>query len=808
MIKVVIIRAPDHRPNPSAPVVEGSVILASTTDQYVQSTSRITAFIRPTGSNHKVFYSVEVTTNHGSRTSTIDNHRVKPDDICKWVSLNELTRFEHRQFLDEQAREKAKLARRHHRRAGRRPSTIRPLGSVEETEVSANDNPQDARGASSTPFLGQKRPRGRPRKHLFRVQIRPAHEEDPSLSSVATSARKRRRESSTSSHGSDEIPSSQGSEINKLASAGTTSRRRNTSFQHMCLPQVKKRVKKSESLMLEQDPIMIYNPGSDHDDSDVRSPERHFVASRVTDASATSGHLDDNPQPRSDLIASTRLSLDPHISDENALADLSSEEDELATLQTRFNATPRNRLQHSTVSSPRTTLRKGESPVSVTSSSNGQDDTVIPIHGREASLDLGASSSSEDSMRQSPTRLQSRSGPPQHGTAANQTFDESSDSMRRGPIRLQPRPADSPYQDATVENHTIDESSDSMISSPVRLESRPAESYRSTGEIEIVDLSSDEESDEHVDLDQRVAEGGSEAESEATGDDAATEPENAYADLVIPSIPSSQSFRNQASSVSSEEFTNVVVQKSEAQATTRRARLNAFEPQRSRDVMNGTSRSNKEREIPAPRPSNQTPTQRAFNISIQLRSSKSEDSPRPGRRNPGEHTAADQLHTTRSPQQQHRSYRGTFNCKQLEQNAHIRPSNPFQQFSQHLQHPTKANSLASMGAGQTFPSTTTVQHRSAASSTSAVDSSTHNNPYGRPLPLHPVTPPGTLGNKSISNTSIDTNGNKSRSTTRRRSRQSMTPLFPRRAIIPDLLGSKESPSKRKEKILSTQQFQV
>lgn len=806
-------QAPNHRLNLSAPVIEGIANLATTIVQHVQSISRITAFTRPTGNNHQVFYSVEVTTNHGSSTSTIDSHRVKPDDICKWVSLNELTRFEHRQFLDKQACEKAKLSRRHHRRAGRRPSTIRPLGSVEETEVSANDEHQNALSTVST-----KRPRGRPRKQLFSVQIRPAYEENVNSSSILTHGRKRRRDTSESSHDSDHLTSSQRKEINNLASASRNPRRANTSFQHVFLPQVKKRVKKSGHRMFsvssesETDSPSVFTAptlreasASPPEVSQKRTSEHPML---MKDPSTALSHFDGLSQRRSDTIPSTQSSLNSEADDEPALAEVSSEEDELATLQMNFNATPRSRLQHATISSPQPTLRKSNPPVSVTSSSNGQDDTIIPLHGREASLDLGASSSSEDSMRQSPVRLQSRSSPYRDGPAGNQTIDESSDSVTSSPVRSQPRPSESPYQAATVANHTIDESTDSMISSPVRLQAHPAQSHRPNGEIEIVNIASDEDFDEHKDLDQRVVKGDFGAESEATADDAAIELENAYTDLVIPSIPSSQSFRNHASSVSSDEFTHVVVQKSEAQATTRRAHLDASEPQGSRDVVNGISRSNRRRQNPAPRLSNQSPTQRAFNISIQSRSQKSEDSSRPGRRRPGEHTAADQLHTTRSPQQQHRSYRSAFMSKQPEQNAHIRPPNPFQQFSQHPQHPTQASSLASMGAGQTFSSTSTIQHRSATLFTSFVDSSTHNNPYGRPLPLHPVTPPGTLGYNSISHTDIDTDGVKSRSTSRRRSRQSMTPLFPRRAIIPDLLGSKESPSKRKEKILSTQQFQV
>lgn len=801
----MIILAPNHRTNTSAPVVKERAVLATTNDQTVQSAPTITAFIRPTGCNYGVFYSVDVTINY-----EVETKRVRPDDILKWVSLNELTRFEHRQFLDEQAREKAKFSRRQQRRGGKRPSTIRPLGPVEETEASANDDPLDALTTSSTPYPGQKRPRGRPRgrprKQLFSVQIHPTYEDDVGSSSAPTNPRKRRRGSSESSHSSDQITSiRRRNGVNNHASAG---RRQDANYHHVSLPQVKKRVKKSEYQMfsissdaevdnsivptsptlretlacsprlsrrsaseeLVSDPIFAYS------DLDAQSPERRFAAYRVTKASTASGHLDGISQRRSDAIAPTRLSLDPEASDENALADVSSEEDELATLQTSLHATPRNRLQQPTSLSPRTTIRIGKSPVSVTSSSDGQDDILIPPQGREASLDLGAPSSSEDSMRQSPFRLQSRSNSQQDATAANQT---------------------------------IDASSDSMISSRVRLQNRTAESHRPPGEIEIVELSSNQASDNNKDFDQSVAEDESGAESEATVDDPATEPEDAYADLVIPSIPSSQSFRNQASSVSSDEFTNIVVQKSEARATTRRAHLNASEPQGSRDVLNGTSRSNRWDKNPTISPSNQTPTQRAFNIPIQSRSQDWEDSSRSRRGRRAKHTAANQLHPTTYAQQEHRSYRNTIKSKQSEEETHpIRPQNPFQQFSQHPQHPTQADSLASMGAGQTFPSTSTTRQGQASTSASLVDSSTQSNPYGRPLPLHPVTPPVAFGHKGISHMDNDTNGVTPRFTTQKRSRQSMTPLFPRRAIIPDLLGSNGRPSKRKEKILSTQQFQA
>lgn len=786
--------------------------MATTNTQALQSASRITAFIRPIGSNHQVFYSVEVTINHESSTSRLETHRVRPDDILNWVSLIELTRFEHRQFLDEQAREKGKSSRRQQRRAGRRPSSIRPLGPVEETEVSANDDPRDVTTTSSTPYPAQKRPRGRPRKQLFSVQIRPAPKEDVGSSSAPAISRKRRRGTSESSLDSDQIaPNHQGNEVNNLASAANNRRRRDVNFEHVSLPQVTKRVKKSghqtfsvstdigvnipivptpptsrealasspessrrsASQELVSDQIFPY---SDREDSDVQSPDRRSVPDRVTNTSAAPAFMADISRRRSSAIALTRLPLDPEASDENALADVSSDEDELVILETGLYATPRNRLQQQTTSSPRTIVGISKPPLSATSSSSGQDDISVPLRGREASLDLDDPSSSEDSMRQSPFRLPSRSSPHQHVTA---------------------------------ENQLIDQSSDSMINSPIRLQNRPAESHRPTSEIEIVELSSEETSNTNEDFDQSVAEDESESESKVAVDDPATEPEDTHADIVIPSIPSSQSFRNQASSVSSDEFTNVAVQKSEAQATTRRAHLNASEPQTSRNVLNGSSRSDRRERDPAIRPSNQIPTQQGFNIPIQSTSQDLEDFSRPRRRRRGKHTAADQLHTTTSPQQQYRLYRNAIKSKQLEQGVHsVRPPSPFQQFSRYPQHPTEADSLASMGAGQTFSSTSTAQQRSAASFTSVVNNSTQNNPYGRPLPLHPATSPVAVGYKNIPHMDMDTNAATSRSTTRKRCRQSMTPLFPRRAIIPDLLGSNGSPSKRKEKILSTQQFQA
>ena len=763
----MIIQAPNHHINPSAPEIEGAAVLANTNDQHVQTAPRIIAFIRPTGANHRVFYSVEVTTKDESGALSLESRRVKPDDILKRVSLNELTRFEHRQFLDEQAWEKARLTRRRQRRAGRRPSTIRPLGSVEETEASANDDPRVGPRTLSTPYPGQKRPRGRPRKQLFSVQIHPAYDEDVGSSSAAANSLKRRRESSISSNGSDQMTSSQRNGINNLASAGKNSRRRDMNFQHVSLPQVKKRVRKSEHHRFS------ISSESDVDRPSVPTPtifrETLAFPSRVSQKSASedsmleknpstaSGHLNGISQRIPDAIGSTQLSFDSEASDELALADVSSEEDE---------------LQQPTTSSPQTTIRISIPPASVISSSSGQDDTVNPPPVREASLDLGASSSSEGSMVRSPVRLQSRS---------------------------------SLHQDDTAANSRIDESSDSMISSPVRLQKRTTESHRATGEIEIVELSSDEA----LAKNQSFAEDESEAESEAAIDDYATEPEDAYADLVIPSIPSSQSFRNHASSVSSDEFSNVVLQKSEAQATTRRAHLKDSEPKSSRYVLNGTSRSNGRKRNLTTRPSSQTPRQRASNIPIKSKSQDSEDSLRPKRGQREEHAAANQFHATTSPQQQHRLHRDAIKSKQPERKGHsVRPPNPIQQFSHHSLHPTQADSLASMGAGQTFISTPTKKPGRVSTSASLIDSSTQSNPYGRPLPLHPVTPPGTLGHKSVSHMKIDTNGVKSRPTTQKRSRQSMTPLFPRRAIIPDLLGSNGSPTKRKEKILSTQQFQA
>lgn len=817
----MIIAAPNQRINLSAPVVKRSAVLSTRNDEVVQSVPRLTAFIRPTGSNHRVFYTVEVTINHDSGGCSIEEHRVRPDNILNWVSLTELTRFEHLEFLDEQARESSKLLRQRQRRARKRPSTIQPLGPVEETEASTNDDSQDAFKASSTPHPGLKRPRGRPRKQLFSVQIHSAYKKDRGSLAVPTISHKRRRESSEFAHGSDEIISNlQRDEVNKLVSSGKSSRRQDANFQHVSLPQVKKRVKKSEyrmfsissqsdvngpsvpafptlsreapasapsvsqrsaseDSMLEIDPFMIYNPViaySDHDGLDAQFPKRLSVANGVDDVVAASSNSADLTQRRSDAITPTDVSPDPQSSDENALADVSSDEDELADLQTQFNATPTNRLPQPTNTTPRTTIRISKRPLSVISSSGGQEDISIPPQGREASLDLGAPSSSEESMRQSPFRIQTRP---------------------------------SPHQDATAANQIIDQSSDSMMSSPMRLQSRPVESHRPTVETEVVELSSDEASDKNKDSDQSVVEDESEAESEATIDHHATEPEDAYADLVIPEVLSSQSFRHQASSVSSEEFTNVVLQQSEAQATTRRAHVNTLEVQGPRGIPNGTSRPKTRNEHPIIRSSDRAPIQRTLNIPIQSRAQDSEVSSGRRRGQPQKPAAAKQLHTATSPQQQHRLHRNAINTRQPKQEAPpMRLPNPFQQFSQNLHAPTQADSLASMGAGQTFTSKPTTQHRRGSSAASLVDSSTHNNPYGRPLPLHPVTPPIAVGHSRSSHVNTDTNGVKVRSTTQKRSRQSMTPLFPRRAIIPDLTASSGSPTKRKEKILSTQQFQA
>lgn len=550
--------------------------MASSTNPSVLTATRIVALTVPTWFHHGISYTVEKVTNYGSGSPSRATYQVRPDKILDWVSLDELTRFEHQRCLNEQALEKTKLPRKRGRPPRSLPSAIQPFGLEEETETSPGESDEYA---STAIVHTVKRPRGRPRKQPLRIGVRVPVE--PKRSSLATGVSRKRRRLSP------ELPSdfeTVNGEINRPSLATQTS-----------------------------------------------------IAIRIP--RVTLGSIDHR-----------------EISHDSDLADVSSDEDELGTLHQQFNATSCNRVHQSIQTTSQISIcvpngRRG--------SSSARLEHSFPSTGRAASIDLGASSDTEVSMRFSPV-----------------------------PVQSQPR-QNSPHF-APGEDQAPDKS----------------RSHRPTIDHDIIDLVSDEESGQDVNTDRSLA--------------------------------------------------------------------------------NGKS------------------TQWTFLSNPEAGSPDAGSASKRKRGRPSKH--ASPIRVTPLPQrQEHMSPHSAFRDLGLKMPiSSPRPSNPFQRFARERQQPLGDDTLASMGAGETFLASTTIQQLQASNR----DPTTQDNLYGQPLPLHPVTPSASLDN--ISHYSRRTNGDdtQSKTSSQRRERKSMTPLFPSAAIVPDLAAINGTPSKRREKILSTQQFQT
>ena len=802
-----------YRPNTSAPVIEVATLAAS--GQHSEGPpSTIIARNGPTSLDHGVFFTVQVKTGSGSHFTT---HNVKSDDILQWVSLDELTRFEHNQSLEEQRLKNHKALLKRQRRSRLHPATIQPLGSTEETEDSTTEDADDEFKPQQLSLTSNNKPRGRPRKHPSSTPTTLhqslANGREPLISSTPTfTPRKRPREVEELR----QLPNKPGS------TSQHPSRRAVPNFEHVALPQIKKRLAKgvqndpraqlgaigrqppsatvsamgqlphqtvtsdsSNSFPSSQSSAsepseraeMIYNPViaySDPDDIEEvpsyqkrpGSSKRPKVASPSSHASKTSyNSLNDDNQGH--ISHADGIEDDP-------MADISSA-DELAALHAQFRATPRNRLKGQLTEDPRTAFRASKQSfnqppaLSNASSSSDTDKLEIPIGGREASMDLGAPSSSQDSMRQTPVRLQRR-----------------------------------PFFGGPVESFVNDISSDSMVASPVHLQRRLQGPLPPGPNDEIIEISSNDATNPSAD--EHYTTIGQDPTMNGGLDPRGTAKRNVKMDEHKPDIPSNQSFQGYESSASSDESTNDVAQSSNAKQTKRRAHRQISESHNAEATFNGRPTPDpSRRRLGTPR-FNQTPIQRSFAIPIQSTSQVTETMPN---KTKSTRTIKDtQLprSTTPSRQQTPRSPASVFN-----QPTSVRSSNPFRAFSEHQPPSAQADSLASMGAGEPFPKPIAPKQHQSLTSASEPHPNTELNQYGKPLPLHPPAPPAAVNSAASSKTNTQSNSNcnsaDSKSRSRKKQRQSMTPLFPRAAIIPDLTPHDKSPNKKKPLILSTLQFQ-
>ena len=771
----------------------------------------------PTDKNHGVTFSVEVASHEQDRSSNT-THNIVVDDILKWVSLDELTRFEHARFAEEQRSEKARPLRKSSGRPRKNPSSLQPLGHVDETEVTTSGDEEEVttssssialkRPRSSHPMIVSATKRGRPRKNpvqpLNRVNDIESEENFGAPASPTNPRKRSRQPDEIPIHSRVAVVIDQSDNLATSGSSGRLSRRHGQSIEHIALPQVKKRAKKMEQelfsissdssqqqppmlspkVMISQgdtlaskshfskmktgedsdEPEMIYNPVIAYDDGQqeeelIPVPTKSRASKAPKSALSTSDRVPktringDNPTHsiRSETTKPGLQLSDVDVNNDAQMADISSADDELAALHSQFQITSRKkRPQLSVTSTPQTAIRRSHQRLTNDKSrrdalpSSSSENSEIPPNGREVSIDLGASSSSQDSMRRSPVHLQRQ-----------------------------------PVSQGVIDQNE-DQSSDSLIVSPVRLQRPSASGPPPTAIADVVELSGDEALNQSSEY-----------------QDAKQDEHDVYANLEIPDIPSSQSFRGHHSSSSSDEFDNVVVQRSEAKATSRRANLNASVSQHPHDTANGRPTSTTSRQAPSVTPSrHEQPQPESAKGQSQLQSSahsstkSKRDRPRKGQ-TPSYNTFTSSHQ--RLPSQQ----------KQAKQPSFIHPTNPLQPFSS--QRPA-SNSLASLAAGQAFPTSTTTQMLRSHPSASSQNPNSQIHPYGEPLPLHPVTPP-TAPNFNTNDINSTDNRSKSKPTTQKRQRQSMTPLFPSAAIVPDLTPTNGSPSKKKSMILSTQQFQ-
>lgn len=747
--------------NRSIPIIQSAAVAPS--DEHGNTTPepepKILACLAPTWADHRLLYVLDFGTHSPSSQVT---RNVPAQDILRWVSHDELTRFEHQRCKEEQAFEDAQPPAKKRGRPSKRFGQLRPLDASSGTESISSDE----EGSRPLPSLanelnsGQQRPRGRPPKHPAAIQVRVAthvhaKERSPNLSS-STASRKRRRSSVESPE-----PWNRNADQERYAAAtptalsSTISRRQRADVDLVSLPYVKKRIKKTNptsdqrsDLLLEHEagpmslgqhvrsssmelatgfdadgekiiyhPAIAYSDDTDEDDEDDEEPNQNSTAHLTAAKSSRSlSQKGERPklQGRRDYIKSAHYVLDE--SSTNATAESSSDEDELAILHDQFQVAARNHLRFTSQLPP---TRKPKPKVKPNASYSAKEDerlaiSDIPPGGRQRSLSLGNTPEAEVPRKETPAR----------------------------PGQLLAR-------DRITASKLPPDSDDDMLDNP-------AEQLNISPKREIVEISSDEssvgdyQSDGHQPVDPQDNE-----------------------ILRMPNIPSSQSFVASQSSSSSSSSSD---------------ELHDVTPRRVEVVVGHKS---------VKRTSTEKPTSRAF---FQSRASKASEQHAPRARK-----GASSISTTKRTVSKQTSGSAVPKNQAHKQQLHpSRPRNPLQQFAKSQQQPTGSGSLAAMGAGAAFPAASASRGPSAASA--YADPNTQLNPFGCPLPLHPITPPRapTAQSRSADGKTVE-----SRPSTAKRPKQSLTPLYPRGAIVPGLTPGAPagSPNKKKQYIFSSMQFQ-
>ena len=630
----------------------------------------------PSPTQHELFFTVQPgPSGAGLCDPQVETRQVRFDKILDWVSFEELTRFEHHKYAEYEARTKAKRLERHRRRLGLDGygRTALPLGPVIETDLSSDDEVDDVSMSPSTMTPGEKRPRGRPRKHL----------RSPPLS-----------------HSRKRLLSPDTRPRHPFSGSSPVAGRADPAFEHVTLPQVKKRVRRNDATLTTRhqfpavviskqspstEPLvndssavpsrssardgvdMIYNPVIAYPDSEneqrlyptqefyplqsrisgiIQNPhatQRSFplpsrIPEIISSASSSSESSHDDMMKTSPAEESRITEND----DGHVTIDESSDEDELTILHNQFGASSRTNLNQP---SPNDQLLF-KPQLDSSSPSIEEDDFLMPDKAREMSIDLGDRSSSPDLMTQTPIKLQRHFVTTKALDTPMGGLSSSDDSMKQTPVRLKRRPTET--RDHADQTNNLSSSQDSLDQIPVVLKRRSEAATNGKGITNIITLDSS----------------------------------------------SSDSSQEDEDSASSKHVNNIQM-----------------------------TRKLAPRKTPLARPQSSTP----------------------------------------------------------------------------------AGNIGSMGAGQTFPTFATPQHHRAVLTTVNPEPDVDYNPWGQPLPLHPTTPTTSIPS---SNATHQRDTKTPKTTTQRKKRQSMTPLFPRAAILPDLSAFHESPSKRRQPILSTQQFQT
>lgn len=709
--------------------------------------------------------------------------QIRPHDILDWVSLDELTRFEHKTWLEDQVVAKAKLRDKQLRRSRFFPGPIQPIGPVNdnETDLSTDEQIDEAHVLSSAP--GLKRPRGRPRKQPLHVNV---------SESIAKSSGYIGAVSPTFIN-KNACPRFMDSEVHPLPAdtsrTGFVQRhsRRTQAINHIFLPQVKKRIPKitlnasvssSSASHLPVPLVVISNRtasekvassrqlspctsesnasdvvGSDLEDArtDLSLPENSTLF-KVQKTTPPPNDVDQSfsGRPKRPSLGQQPLSVDS--SDDRSMGDALSSEDELAAFDSQFDATPMNHSHLKIARTPLTAVRAADDEfihrhqTALSSPVSQAEDIRVPPGGRKASLDLGARSSSEDSLKENPITLWRRElTDNNNANTESHSEDSSSDSMAAKPIRVQRRPIDEPdlpdFNGINI-NHISHKNSSKQTR-----DHRPIASANETG---------------------------SDGDAQRVGDAIQDQSEDEFYE--IPNLPSSQSFQRDDSSDTSDDLIGAVVQKSEAKATSKRAaRINPELPQ-TRVTLNGYLKLDRAHQRATAAATVLTPRQQNLQVSI----------------TPSPPTSARVSHNKRDKFDHHVT---SYDSTQIP-----RPQDKKDSTKRILK---QAGALASMGAGETFPATTPLTQLRNPLVDPPFVLNAEDNPWGQPLPIHPVAPPVPAQSDNADGVS------KSKpSTTRKRLRQSMTPLFPRAAKAPDLTPNHGNSSKRKQPILSTQQFKA